>query len=273
MYAKKPIRSYETNQLLIFVIIFISIFPMIHPLSADETIPPSSSPGITFQWDTHKHCAVVTDVEPDKNIFKAGLRAGDGIYKINAKMLNTEADFRKVMAILKPGKTAKLHVTRNGKKMTFNFTVEMKQESEASLIKSLCATDEKSLFSCKLKNSSKSVSLCQSESDPKEISYKFGAPNKIEISLPNEKSGKPYLSYLSGGRGGAHSIVFPSGKVNKHALVFMWELDEKKPIFLSVEEMKKPLNMSCDSGDSSDVFMNALDKMEKLNFKIEEVTP
>jgi hypothetical protein len=178
MYAKKPTRSYETNPLLIFVIIFISIFSMIHPLSAAETI----------------------------------------------------------------------------------------------LIRSLCATDEKSLFSCKLKNSSKSVSLCQSENDPKEISYKFGAPNKIEISLPNEKSGKPYLSYLSGGRVGAHSIVFPSGKV-KHALVFMWELDEKKTIFLSIEEIKKPLNIPCGSGDSMEIFMNALDKMEKLNFKIEEVTP
>jgi hypothetical protein len=60
---------------------------------------------------------------------------------------------------------------------------------------SLCSPEEKSLFSCQLEDSKKSVSLCQSNTDHKQILYKFGTPEKVEITLPNEKSPKAKIFF------------------------------------------------------------------------------
>ena len=60
---------------------------------------------------------------------------------------------------------------------------------------SLCSPEEKSLFSCQLEDSKKSVSLCQSNTVQKQIVYKFGTPEQVEITLPNEKSPKPKIFF------------------------------------------------------------------------------
>ena len=58
----------------------------------------------------------------------------------------------------------------------------------------LCSPEEKSLFSCQLEDSKKSVSLCQSNTDPKQILYKFGTPEKVEITLPTRNLPSPKFS-------------------------------------------------------------------------------
>jgi hypothetical protein len=129
----------------------------------------------------------------------------------------------------------------------------------------LCTPEEKSMFSCKLGNSSKSVSVCQSKSNPKMISYKFGTPQKIEITLPAEKSGKPYLVFERFGSGGTQwikSINFPSGKV-----VYSLSTPQGISVQLLVEGIKKPISMSCETGDSGSELSDAYDEMEKLKFK------
>jgi hypothetical protein len=134
-----------------------------------------------------------------------------------------------------------------------------------SFSESLCSMDEKSLFSCKLEKSAKSVSLCQSKSDPKKISYKYGKSQKIEITLPNEKSGKPYIHYEQFGSSASQwmqSINFPSGKI-----VYSLSTPQGISASLSVEGIKKPLNISCESGDSGTELSNAYVLMEELKFK------
>lgn len=129
---------------------------------------------------------------------------------------------------------------------------------------SLCSKDEKMLFASKLEKTVKSVSLCQSKSDPQKIYYKFGTPQKIEITLPKEKSGKPSLSYDEEGKYSAQSITFPSGKI-KYTLTYS---SAEESVGLHVFGLKNPLYMSCEGGNqTNDLFLDAYDQMEKLGFK------
>jgi len=56
---------------------------------------------------------------------------------------------------------------------------------------SLCAKDEKVVFSCSLKRSMKTVSLCSSPKLTKEsgyLLYRFGVPGKIELEFPDNRA-------------------------------------------------------------------------------------
>ena len=132
---------------------------------------------------------------------------------------------------------------------------------------SLCSPEEKSLFSCQLEDSKKSVSLCQSNTDPKQILYKFGTPEKVEITLPNEKSPKPKIFFEQFGPSSSQwikGVVFTSGKVE-------YSLSTPQGISaqLTVDGIKKPFSMTCDfeKGDSGNELSDAYDLMEKLKFK------
>ncbi|HEU5236494.1 MAG TPA: hypothetical protein VFU37_05090 [Pyrinomonadaceae bacterium] len=57
---------------------------------------------------------------------------------------------------------------------------------------SLCATDERIIFSCPLKKPAKIVSLCASKnltSDRGYLQYRFGLPGKIELEFPKDRAG------------------------------------------------------------------------------------
>ena len=130
---------------------------------------------------------------------------------------------------------------------------------------SLCSANEKPLFECKFEHSSKSVSLCQSKDDPLNISYRFGTLKKIEISLPNERSGKPYVHFEKFGPGSfqwTQSINFPVGKV-----IYSMSTPQGISAGLTVEGIKKPLYMGCGTGDSGPELSNVYEEMEKLKFK------
>jgi hypothetical protein len=57
---------------------------------------------------------------------------------------------------------------------------------------SLCARDERIIFSCPIKRPAKIVSVCASKdltSDRGYIQYRFGLPAKVELEFPNERKG------------------------------------------------------------------------------------
>jgi len=129
---------------------------------------------------------------------------------------------------------------------------------------SLCSNDEISLFSCQLDKSIKSASLCQSKRDRKTIFYKFGTRRKIELTLPNTKSGKPYVHYEQFGSSSMQwleSINFPFGRT-----VYSLSTPQGISAGLSVDGIKKPIHMSCDSGDSGPELSNAYEVMQNLGF-------
>src|SRR2546430_3735823 len=57
---------------------------------------------------------------------------------------------------------------------------------------SLCAKDERIIFSCPVKRPAKIVSLCASKDLTSErgyLQYRFGVPEKIELEFPQSKTG------------------------------------------------------------------------------------
>ena len=57
---------------------------------------------------------------------------------------------------------------------------------------SLCARDERIIFSCPVKKPAKIVSLCASKNlsaDQGYLQYRFGLPGKIELEFPKERTG------------------------------------------------------------------------------------
>lgn len=56
----------------------------------------------------------------------------------------------------------------------------------------LCAADERIIFSCPIKRPAKIVSLCASKdltSDRGYLQYRFGLPGKVELEFPKERTG------------------------------------------------------------------------------------
>jgi hypothetical protein len=57
---------------------------------------------------------------------------------------------------------------------------------------SLCARDERIIFSCPVRKPAKIVSLCASKdlaSDKGYLQYRFGLPGKVELEFPKERTG------------------------------------------------------------------------------------
>lgn len=57
---------------------------------------------------------------------------------------------------------------------------------------SLCAKDERIIFSCPVKKPAKIVSLCASKNltaDQGYLQYRFGLPGKVELEFPKERTG------------------------------------------------------------------------------------
>ena len=147
------------------------------------------------------------------------------------------------------------------------FTGIMFMASLSVSAASLCSPEEKSLFSCPLEDSKKSVSLCQSNTDPRQILYKFGTPEQVEITLPNEKSPKPKIFFEQFGPSRSQwikGVVFTSGKVE-----YSLSTTQGVSAQLTVDGIKKPSSMTCDfeKSDSGIKPSDACDLMEKPKFK------
>lgn len=60
--------------------------------------------------------------------------------------------------------------------------------------KSLCAADERVIFSCVLRQPAKTVSMCASKDLTNEkgyLQYRFGMPGKIELEFPKDRTSTP----------------------------------------------------------------------------------
>ena len=57
--------------------------------------------------------------------------------------------------------------------------------------RTLCAADERVIFSCVLRQTAKSVSVCASKDLTNEkgyLQYRFGMPGKIELEFPKDRA-------------------------------------------------------------------------------------
>jgi len=150
------------------------------------------------------------------------------------------------------------------KKIIF-FALPLVIFSNFSYSESLCNLDEKKLFECQFEKSIKSVSLCQSKSNPKNIFYRFGTPQKVELTLPKENSKPTYLEFEQFGPSASQwmkAINFPIGN-----LEYSLATPQGISVQLSVSGLKNPFSMSCDLGDSGSELSDAYDLMKKLKFR------
>lgn len=129
MNKKKLTVLYK--RFLVIVTIFISVFLNNNTLYARQYIISYPSLGINYEWKNMR--AVVTEVDPQSNIFKAGLRKGDGIGMFHWRdefphMIspNNELQFLEAVYQLPPGKKVTISVFREGL-LQFDFIVEEKQ--------------------------------------------------------------------------------------------------------------------------------------------------
>ena len=75
---------------------------------------------------------------------------------------------------------------------TFPHVALSAQAPAAVQPNSLCAKDERIIFSCPIKRPAKIVSVCASKdltSDQGYIQYRFGLPAKVELEFPKERQG------------------------------------------------------------------------------------
>ncbi len=134
-----------------------------------------------------------------------------------------------------------------------------------ALADNLCAPSENKLFECRFEKSRKSVSICQSKTEQRKILYKFGTPENIQMELPNEKSGAPYIVYDQFGPSSfpfINQIVFPLGKAR-----YTVSTPQGIAAALHVDGIRKPYSMWCDQGDSGGSIVETYLLMENLNFK------
>jgi hypothetical protein len=84
-------------------------------------------------------------------------------------------------------------VALDARHASFNTSAHTRTESTVALLpKTLCAADERVIFSCPLRRPAKIVSVCSSKNLTKEtgyLQYRFGLPGKIELEFPKGRQG------------------------------------------------------------------------------------
>ena len=137
---------------------------------------------------------------------------------------------------------------------------------------SLCAKDEKIVFSCSLKRSMKIVSLCSSQNLTKDggyLQYRFGAPGKIELESPeNRADSRKAFKYSHYFRALVDSTEISFSRNGYTYTVFDEYNGEEKPavseqgLTVTTENSKKEVKYLCrlkakaDYGDLPEVFEN-----------------
>lgn len=156
-----------------------------------------------------------------------------------------------------------LHSMKKHQALTLAITLFSTILAAHASAENLCSQNEKKLFECGFQNSTKSVSICQSPTDRKIITYKYGTSSRIEITLPNEKSGPPYIHFEHYGPSvWIKQVIFPVGKIQ-----YIINTPEGISALLLVEGIKNPISMTCGTGDSGSEVANVYDLMEELKFK------
>jgi hypothetical protein len=132
-----------------------------------------------------------------------------------------------------------------------------------SYAESLCNASENKLFECGFEKSPKSVSICQSKTNPKDILYRYGTREKIELTLPNEKSKPTFIHYEQFGPSSfqfIQSINFPVGKIT-----YSVSTPQGISASLIIDGTNLPGKL-CDTGDDGRQVSDTYDLMKKLRF-------
>src|SRR6266404_2428089 len=75
---------------------------------------------------------------------------------------------------------------------TNHSAAAISSESGKPQLNTLCAQDERVIFSCPVKRPAKIVSVCASKdlsSDRGYLQYRFGLPGKVELEYPKDRQG------------------------------------------------------------------------------------
>jgi hypothetical protein len=139
--------------------------------------------------------------------------------------------------------------------------------------RSLCAKDEKVVFSCQLKRSMKIVSLCSSQKLTKEsgyLQYRFGMPGKVELEFPSNRADSlTVFKYSHYFRAKVDSTEVSFSRNGYTYLVFDEYNGEEKPavseqgLTVITESSKKEVKYVCrlkpqaNYGELPDVFENS----------------
>ncbi|MGH8654054.1 MAG: DegQ family serine endoprotease [Gammaproteobacteria bacterium] len=76
--------------------------------------------------------ALVSEVQKGSRAAKAGIRAGDVILSVNGRQIGESADLSRLIADMRPGETARLHLVRDGEGKDITVTIgEMSSERVA----------------------------------------------------------------------------------------------------------------------------------------------
>jgi len=148
-------------------------------------------------------------------------------------------------------------------------------DSHMAIAGSLCETNEKTLFSCKLQNSEKSVSLCLSAAQQDQVIYKYGKTKNVEMTLPSESSGKPFLCLNRFGPASTQwlqEISFPNGEI-----AYVLSSPQGVSVSLSIRPFKpskhhSAIFMWCEAEQTDEPnkggdITNTYELMQRLNFK------
>lgn len=81
--------------------------------------------------------------------------------------------------------------------------------ARAAELATLCEPGETVRFACRMARSGKTVSVCER---PGHLAYRFGAPARLELALPDPKAPEPlWLLLEEGGNHELRGVVFPRG--------------------------------------------------------------
>ena len=72
---------------------------------------------------TKTYGAVITDVQPNSAAYKAGLKRGDLVFKVNDKKIDSPATLQRVIASLNPGKEIRINIERDKEELELDITL------------------------------------------------------------------------------------------------------------------------------------------------------
>jgi len=92
---------------------FLGLFPQSLTSSMAELLGLKDTKGV-----------IISEIVKDSPADKAGLKHNDVILELNGKPVESEIEFRRNVAILKPGTNVEIVVWRNGQKVTLNAKID-----------------------------------------------------------------------------------------------------------------------------------------------------
>lgn len=114
----------------------------------------------------------------------------------------------------------------------------MPRASSAGESATLCPSDEPVRFACTMARSGKLVSICEGSGG---LVYRFGAPGRIELRLPDPKApAAPYLYHERLGSAESKGLAFPRGAYAYVVMHFVGGRPVVEELAISVQRDGQP---------------------------------